>query len=186
MGSEPDGAIIEASLVDPSRFGVIFDRHYPSIVRYALRRIGDRGEEVAAETFVIAFESRAAFRSETPSARSWLFGIATNVIRHAVRHERRRLQALARLGHDIPPADPSDPDRLAAIEAAPLFARELLHLSPRDRDISLLVALEDLSYFEVAEALSMTPATVKTRFHRIRVRILERSGVDRAIQDDGS
>ncbi len=39
-GQVSDAALIEASLVDPSRFAAIFDRHSDVILRYACVRVG--------------------------------------------------------------------------------------------------------------------------------------------------
>ncbi len=53
-----DAAAIRASGLDPAAFGVVFDRHWVRIHRYCVVRAGPPGEDVAAETFRVAFDRR--------------------------------------------------------------------------------------------------------------------------------
>jgi RNA polymerase sigma-70 factor (ECF subfamily) len=56
-----DAAWISASVTDPSAFAAVFDRHWPAIHRWCVSRAGPAGEDLAAETFRIAFDERARF-----------------------------------------------------------------------------------------------------------------------------
>ena len=50
-----DAAVIAASLDDPVRFGVIFDRHATVLHRYLVRRLGpDEADGMVGEIFRIA------------------------------------------------------------------------------------------------------------------------------------
>ncbi len=61
-GRRDDGDAIAASLHDPARFAVVFDRHYEEIWSYLSRRAGRAlAEELASETFVRAFAGRAGY-----------------------------------------------------------------------------------------------------------------------------
>ncbi|HWJ15453.1 MAG TPA: sigma factor, partial [Gemmatimonadaceae bacterium] len=57
----------------------LFREYHQPLVRYLTRRLGDRdwAEEVAQETFLRAVRQEEAIVSE----RSWLFAVATNLIR---------------------------------------------------------------------------------------------------------
>jgi RNA polymerase sigma-70 factor (ECF subfamily) len=173
-----DGELIHASLEDPSAFEGVFERHYDVVRRYAQRRVGSStGEEVAARTFLVAFERRARFRPPASgSARPWLLGIATNILRHHVRDERTHLRILAELPVSAPPAEPDDEDRLAAIELRPRIAAALAALPARHRDALLLHVLGGLAYEEIAAALDILPGTVRSRIHRARSALRERLG----------
>jgi hypothetical protein len=64
-----DTELIAASLVEPARFAEPFDRHYPAILRYLRRRVGpDLADDLAAETFTLAFRRRRQYRAEHPDA----------------------------------------------------------------------------------------------------------------------
>jgi RNA polymerase sigma-70 factor (ECF subfamily) len=174
-----DAQIIAASRVEPLVFGVVFDRHYDAVHRYLARRVGsDLADDLAAETFTTAFEVRRRYDTAHPDARPWLFGIATNLVRHRRRGEARRLRAYARLDR------PADPDggfggveaRLDAGRAGPAIADALNRLSAGDRDVLLLFAWADLHYEEIAVALRIPVGTVRSRLHRARRRVRELLG----------
>src|SRR6516225_6531694 len=94
-----DGAAIARSLVAPEAFTAVFDRHYVAVHRYLARRIGrDQADDLASQTFMLAFAHRGRYRDELGTARPWLLGIATNLLRADRRAEQRRLAMLQALG----------------------------------------------------------------------------------------
>ncbi|MBI4261099.1 MAG: RNA polymerase sigma factor, partial [Actinobacteria bacterium] len=156
-----------------------FDRHVAAIHRSLARRVGRQlADDLAAETFVEAFRSRGRYDVRYPDARPWLHGIATNVLRHHHRRERRRLIAYARTGVDPVLSDQSElADARADADAlGPRIALALASLRPRDRDTLLLFAWEQLSYEEVARALGVPVGTVRSRLHRARRMVRELIG----------
>jgi len=170
------------SLEDPSRFQGIFERHFDAVRRYAQARIGiDAGEEVAAQTFLIAFSRRASFDPRYPSALPWLLGIATNLIRHHVRSERTRYQALAKLAYD----EIEDPVGLEALDAAriaPMVIEALAEMSSAHRETFLLHAVSQMTYEEIAAALDIPVGTVRSRIFHARRTLRERDGLFEAIK----
>lgn len=168
----PDDAhVIAASLADPERFSAIFDRHYDRIAVYVRRRVAsDVGDELAAQTFLVAFEQRGRYDRQYRSALPWLYGIATNLLRRHHRTESRRWKAYATHGAGAPPAvDTTDLDaRADAAVAGPALARSLARLGRADRDTLLLFAWADLTYPEIAAALSIPVGTVRSRINRAR------------------
>lgn len=176
-GDIDDAAVIAASLVSPARFGEIFERHYAAIRIYAWRRLpGERADDIASETFVLAFQRRDRFDAQTGSARGWLFGIATNLVRRHWRAEERRLRAYARaLQPATAPADEVEA-RLDAQRLRNVLAAALADLPRRDRDVLLLHAWGDLSHAEIAAALGIADGTVRSRLFRARAALRERIG----------
>jgi RNA polymerase sigma-70 factor (ECF subfamily) len=172
-----DAALVSASLIEPRRFGEIFDRHFADIDRYLARRVGAQiADDLTAEVFTVAFRTRARYDPCTADVRAWLFGIAANLARRHWRSERRRLRAYARTGVD-PLGHPDTEDinhRLDALSAGPRLAGALAALSPADREIMLLFAWADLSYEEIAAALAIPIGTVRSRLSRARARVRER------------
>ena len=164
-----DAAIIVASQRDPALFAQIFDRHWTRVHRYCVSRAGAAGEDIAAETFRVALDSRRRFDRARVDAGPWLFGIATNLLRHRLRSETRRIRALARL-HLHDEADLADGalDRIEAEALGPEVAAALAQLSPKYRDALLLHVWGDLSYEQVAEATHVSVGPVRSRIHRAR------------------
>jgi RNA polymerase sigma-70 factor (ECF subfamily) len=164
-----DAECVARSLTEPTAFEEIFDRHFAAVHRYLHRRAGrDLADELAAETFAVAFESRAGCRSQA-SALPWLYGIATNLLRRRRRTERRRLRAYGRSGVDrwVDYEDEAAA-RVDTSALGPELARALAAMRARERDALLLYALADLSYEQIAVALDVPVGTVRTWLHRAR------------------
>jgi RNA polymerase sigma-70 factor (ECF subfamily) len=149
----------------------LFREYHQPLVRYLTRRLGDRdwAEEVAQETFL-----RAARQKEIVSERSWLFAVATNLVRDEARKDavrRKHLELLAREARDQETRAPQVIAMERAEDAA--AARKALEtLSERDRE-ALLMREEGLDYTEIAAALSLSVASVGTTLARARRRLVE-------------
>ena len=93
--------MIAASLASPAAFAGVFERHHAAVHRYLARRLGvDLADELAAETFAVAFAKRGRYDVAFADARPWLFGIATKLAHRHWRREERELRAYARTGVD--------------------------------------------------------------------------------------
>jgi DNA-directed RNA polymerase specialized sigma24 family protein len=94
-----DVQVIAAARGAPARFAVIFDRHFVTVHRYLACRVGDAlADDLASETFATALGHLRSYDDAHASARPWLLGIATNLLRHHRREEARLLRALVRTG----------------------------------------------------------------------------------------
>ncbi|MGS2615879.1 RNA polymerase sigma factor [Micromonospora sp. LZ34] len=176
---QTDVEIISRMHVDPELFAIIFDRYYPAIHGYATRRLGrDLADDVAAETFLVAFHNWQRYDTTHHSARPWLFGIASNLIAGHQRTEARRYRALAR-ADQVTTADTDSVDgpadrvavRLDAQAVRGRLAAALEEIAPADREVVLLIAWADLTCEEVARALEIPAGTVRSRLHRARKRL---------------
>jgi RNA polymerase sigma factor (sigma-70 family) len=173
-GGEADSAIIERSRSEPEAFAAVFDRYSREIYRYAARRLG-RGlaDDVAAETFLVAFDRRDRYDLARPNARPWLYGIASNLIAGHRRAEVQLYRALARTG--MQEAAENHADRVAGrVDSEAVrerLAAALAAIPGRERDVLLLVAWADLSTQESSQALGIPEGTVRSRLHRARRRL---------------
>jgi len=174
QGQPADATLIGESRQVPERFGALFDRHATAIHGYIARRLGrDAADDLVAETFLVAFGRRARYDLDQPSARPWLYGIATRLIGRRRRDEVRFFRAIARTGID-PAADPvAEPVAEAGARRADAqtlrrrLAGALALLSTADRDALLLVA-DGLSHQEAAQALGVPAGTLSSRLARAR------------------
>jgi RNA polymerase sigma factor (sigma-70 family) len=166
----PDSEVIAASVWRPEAFGLIFDRYAGSVLRFFTRRIGpDEAGALTGEVFRIAFERRAAFRSEAVCALPWLYGIAANQVRNFRRSQARRLRAMAGSLAGNEAGHPHD--GLDARLMLPRMAALIDQLAEEEREALLLFALEELSYAEIAAALQTPLGTVRSRISRARARL---------------
>ncbi|MEO3824984.1 MULTISPECIES: RNA polymerase sigma factor [Actinomadura] len=169
-----DAEIVRRSRHEPECFAALFDRHYAAIHGYAARRLG-RGlaDDVAAETFLIAFDRRGRYDLARPDARPWLYGIASNLVARHHRAEVRQYRALARAGTSEAGDGHADAvaGRVDAQAAKGALAAALAGLPRGDRDVLLLVAWAQLTVQEAGEALGIPAGTARSRLHRARRRI---------------
>ena len=109
---------------------------------------------------------------------SWVLGIATHLAARHWRTESRRLRAFARHGGTHVGADATDAvaDQVDAQDMLPALAEALARLRADERSIVLLWAAEDLSYAEIADALSIPIGTVRSRLSRARRRLAAATG----------
>lgn len=168
-----DSEIIQRSLDEPGVFSEIFERHVRPVGGYIRRRVGaDAVDDVLSETFLVAFRRRASFDLETESARPWLLGIATRVVkshRAAEARQWRAFEASASAeaeGIEMPHA--AADSRLDADAALRALAPRIAALAARDRDTLLLHAWGDLTYEQIATALGVPVGTVRSRLNRVR------------------
>lgn len=150
---------------DPSAIEPLYRAHFDAIFRYAACRVGrDVALDVTSETFAQALRSLDRLDMQR-DARAWLFGVATNVLRHHRRAEGRRLRAYeqaTQLREETGAAtDQVDAQQVELVAA-------LGDLEPVDREALLLFAWADLTYDQIAEALEVPVGTVRSRIFRAR------------------
>ncbi|HMK92317.1 MAG TPA: RNA polymerase sigma factor [Thermoleophilia bacterium] len=172
IAMETDAAVVEESRESPAVFGELFDRHWGSVYRYCRSRAGDAGEDLAAETFKLAFDRRASYDTSHADARPWLLGMATNLVRNHLRGRVRAQRAVQRL--EVGATEDHAEAAIGRVEATllgPTLACALAGIPEGDRDALLLMAWNDLTYAEVAEALDIPLGTVRSRISRARLRL---------------
>lgn len=168
-----DAALVSRSLREPEVFAEIFDRHAPALHRFASRRLGDEAaDDVVSETFLTAFQHRRRYNAEYDSARPWLYGIATNVIRRRRRTELSHYQATMLDGARPAPARLVE-DGVTTLAVNRPLVSAIAGLKAGDRDVLLLVAWAEFTYEETARALSIPVGTVRSRLNRARTQVRE-------------
>ena len=139
----------------------------PRLRRYARALAGNRddADDLVQDTLLRAW-SRAALWRGVADMRAWLFGIMHNL--HVDRLRKGRLATV--------PIDAQTPQGVvAAAQDERLAVRDLqaaLDRLPADqREVLLLVALEDMSYADIARTLAIPIGTVMSRLSRGRERL---------------
>jgi RNA polymerase sigma-70 factor (ECF subfamily) len=139
----------------------------PRLRRYARALAGNRddADDLVQDTLERAWTRASLWRS-VADMRAWLFGIMHNLHVDALR--RGRLATVA-IDAETPEAAvaPTQGDRLAVRDLAAALDR----LAPEQREIVLLVALEDMAYADIARTLGIPVGTVMSRLSRGRERL---------------
>ena len=183
MATEDDAALMRAAQTDPAPFGTLFDRHFTTVYRFCERRAGrSMAEDLAGETFRRAFESRSSYDLNRPSALPWLYSIALNLVRDALRARSAEDRAYARLralaGTGWPSEDDEAPRHVEARADLAVLAGLLLAEPEEDVEALFLHVWDGLSYLDVATALGVPVGTVRSRLSRLRHRLGEGLGTE--------
>ncbi len=141
--------------------------HMNDLYRTARRVLGNQteAEDVVQETYLQAWKSFHRFEPGT-NIRAWMF----KILFHVINHHRRKAYRLVtvkeeeefifdQLAYEPPvPQDLRDEDVLAALDRVPEHFRSVI----------VLADVQEFSYKEVAEALSVPIGTVMSRLNRGR------------------
>jgi RNA polymerase sigma-70 factor (ECF subfamily) len=140
--------------------------HIPSLRRYARALTGDAW---AADDLVQDTLERACHKWQLwivgSDLRAWLFTIMHNVFASQARRAPPR--AMVDIDELAPQLAGAEGSRDRAID----LQRCLMMLPEEQRAVLLLVALEDLSYAQLARVLNIPLGTVMSRLARARVRL---------------
>ena len=140
----------------------------PSLRRYARGLTGgrDSADDLVQDTLERAW-SKLSLWQRRGDVRAWMFGILHNLFIDRVRSQRSTPEDAA--GDDLP----DQPER--AMQTDRLEVRDLdraLHRLPAEqREVLLLVAVEELSYQQVAIVVGVPIGTVMSRLSRARERL---------------
>ncbi|SAK43864.1 RNA polymerase sigma factor [Caballeronia calidae] len=148
--------------------------HLPRLRRYARALLTNRdlADDLVQDTIERALSRTNMFEAGT-DLRAWLFTIMHNVFVNQVR------KAPARAMHvSIDDDDDETSEREFAVPGNPIRSLEvrdldyaLQRLPAEQREVVLLVGLEEMSYAEVASALDISIGTVMSRLSRGRERL---------------
>lgn len=171
-----DEALIAACAVgERAALGALFDRHSRPVYRFVARAAtvdDDDADDLVQATFVEVWRSAGRYRGKG-SARSWIFGIAANLLRHHARKEARRRVALTNLAERPANSTSRPDDELARRQLVDWLAAALASL-PHDLRIAFVMCdLEEIPGVEAARALSVRPGTMWRRLHDARRRLRE-------------
>ncbi|GGZ76762.1 RNA polymerase sigma factor [Streptomyces bluensis] len=160
---------------DPDAFAELFDQCAPAVHRLAARGTGDWGqaEDIVSLTFLEAWRLRQRVHPDGDALLPWLLGICVNVLRNQSRALRRHRNALARVAlHDTVP-DFADEvvGRIADVEQLTAARSALDRLRRHEREVVMLCVWSGLDSAAAAEALGVSPGTVRSRLSRARTRL---------------
>jgi len=164
-----DAELIGRSLAgDGQAFMEVICRHEVAVGAYLARRAGrEAAEDLLAEVWVAAFESRRTYDRSFAGARPWLYGVALNRLRHYWR---------SRPAEDLVPdvailADGWDPWPAvdARVDTQVVLRAALAKLRLEEREVLALVAWEDLTVADAARVLGLPAGTARRLLHQARM-----------------
>jgi RNA polymerase sigma-70 factor (ECF subfamily) len=165
---------------------VLMERHSKRLFHYLVRQLNNETDaaDLAQETFVRVYHNRARFDPAQRFA-TWLYAIATNLVRDRFRWHSRHPQVSLDAERDeagsmldtLPDAAASASDQMAAEERAGEVRAAVESLPDELRTPLILSEYEGLSHAEIGAVLSCTAKAVETRLYRARNHLRKRLAV---------
>jgi len=156
---------------EEAAFEALYERHAAVVLAFLQRMVRDAAlaEDLLQTTFLSVVRARGRYEPNT-TVRAWIFAIAANAGRDALRRRRARREAPAPEGTVEAAADteePRDPAASRAVQDA------LMQLPVEQREAVVMHKMHDLSFPEIASALGISTGAAKVRAHRGYLRLRE-------------
>jgi RNA polymerase sigma-70 factor, ECF subfamily len=161
----------------------IMERHGERLFHYLLRQLDNETDanEVAQEAFVRVYLNRARFQPSQKFS-TWLYAIATNLVRDRFRWRQRHpqvsLEAESEDGNTVKDALPdgaASPSEETEAKERTQAVRGAVQALPEDlRTAVILYEYEGLAQAQIAAVMNCTVKAVETRLYRARAHLRQR------------
>lgn len=173
---EQDDALLVAASKngDQDAFSLLVLRYQRRVFNLVFRMLQNYEEacEITQETFLAAWQGLPAFRGEARFT-TWLYRIAYNCSLKQL-DARKRDQALQVALQSEQEDEELQSTQLTRLDHQELVQEQLSQLPPKYRIVLILRHLQDMTYEEMAEVLTMPIGTIKTHLFRARNLLKER------------
>lgn len=174
--AEDEELIREIAKGDTDAFRRLFQRYYPRVFAFILRRLGEStsAEDTTVETFAELWRTAKRFRGESRPS-TWIYGIAhfkaLAARRAAMRNKRSKVISVDFETLSRAPSEEDLQQKVEAREEVRRVKQAIQALPQRYRQVIELAFFENLPYGEIARQLGMAEGTVKTQVSRARDRL---------------
>lgn len=155
----------------------LMERHGERLFHYLLRQLSNETDaaDLAQETFVRVYQNRARYDAGHKFS-TWLYTIATNLIRDRFRWHKRHPEVSADAEKDeagsmletLPGGEASPSEQIASAERAAEVRKAIEELPEDLRTALILSEYEGLAHAEIGAVLSCTAKAVENRLYRAR------------------
>ena len=172
MNDQEQNWIQAAKGGDQAAFGHLVEAYQKRVYALTVRMCPtpELAEEAAQETFLAAWQGLPFFRGDSAFS-TWLYRLASNacvdLLRKEGRHQGPSLDDEA-VSAEVPDTRPTPEAAAEQKELRAQIEAGLRTLSPEHREVLILREIQQLSYDEIADALSLDLGTVKSRISRGR------------------
>ena len=172
MNDQEQNWIQAAKSGDQAAFGHLVEAYQKRVYALTVRMCPtpELAEEAAQETFLAAWQGLPFFRGDSAFS-TWLYRLASNacvdLLRKEGRHQGPSLDDEA-VSAEVPDTRPTPEAAAEQKELRAQIEAGLRTLSPEHREVLILREIQQLSYDEIADALSLDLGTVKSRISRGR------------------
>jgi RNA polymerase sigma-70 factor (ECF subfamily) len=186
---QPIDEIIQRCLSgDQAAWESIVRQHWRKVFNIAYKFVGkhDEAEDLTQDVFLKIFKSLNTF-DRRANFQTWLISVSRNLcIDHyrSVRKERETINRDIDPGELSPAATTASPYAQIELRDRVVTLRQALDkLAPTLRTAVMMRDIQELSYQEIADRLSLPEGTVKSRINRGRTELARQIQILRAQQD---
>lgn len=153
---------------DLAAFNELVNLYKNKLFTMLVRMIGsqEEAEDLLQETFVRVWEHRRDF-DDRYCFSTWVYTIAMNLGKNELR-KRKKVRFLSMFDRENNPIEVEDPSAEHSGGLGVLIDRAVQKLPTRYREAFVLRDLQQLSYEEISEVLTVPVGTVKSRVNRAR------------------
>jgi len=150
--------------IDLQGFKRYFDLYYEAIRAFLYYRIGDMAvaEDLAQEVFMRCWEKKENIKEET--IKSYLYTIATNLSINHLKHKSVALRFI--VNHDHKTHTTGADFELEMKEFDAHLQQALSDLTDGQREVFLMNRIENMTYQEIADRLSLSVKAVEKRMSK--------------------
>jgi len=178
-GQDDTELVVASKAGDQDAFAQLVQRHQRRVFNLVFRMLQqyEEANEVTQETFLAAWQGLPSFRGDARFS-TWLYRIAYNCSLKQLEQRKRdtalqvAVQAEQSLQHES--CDERAEAEMEAHERQVLVREHLSMLPAKYRIVLVLRHLQELTYEEMAEILTMPIGTIKTHLFRARNLLKER------------
>ena len=148
------------------------------IMVFRLVPVEDEARDIVQDTYIRAWEKRSSLRSDS-SMLHWIRRIALNMCYDYIRRRKRRGNWHQPFDNNQDPrieSDESAEDIVEAEEYARVLEKLSAMLSPGQKLVFVLSAVEEMTHDEIAEVTGMSKARIKSNLHHARKKIEKMKG----------
>jgi RNA polymerase sigma-70 factor (ECF subfamily) len=162
-----------AARTDPDRFAPLYERYFPRIYAYCLRRTSNtqEAEDLTSTVFIRALNGLDGYRGGSVAA--WLFRIAHNTLVNHLRDRRPQISMEA-VVVEIPDDQPGPAEHLQNAESIAAINALVAELPDSQRDLLALKLAAGLTSEEIGVVLGKRAGTVRVELHRIIKKLRDR------------
>ncbi len=183
-----ESALIQRAKDDQDAFGQLYERYSQRIYQYIYYRTGSEAdaEDLAAKTFMRAWQHIAAYDDRGVPFSAWLYRIAHNLVANWHRdRSRRKIISLDDLSRWQVNEDGPEAAALLAEDRAALLTA-LRRLPAERQELLSLKFVEHLSNAEIGAVMGRSEGAIKSLYHRTLLTLREELQHELPSEPDGS
>ncbi len=171
-----DAALVTASKAgDQDAFAILVQRHQRRVFNLVFRMLQqyEEANEVTQDAFFSAWQGLPSFRGDARFS-TWLYRIAYNCALKQLEQRKRDNAIQVAIQAETIDDDASVDAEIEAHDRQAIVQEHLLNLPAKYRVVLILRHLQEMTYEEMAEILTMPIGTIKTHLFRARNLLKER------------